>query len=109
MLVNWEVSVGNLIEISVVVVGGLWTLFTLHSKMDSGLVSVGKDIKRLEGRAMAMEGNIEEMKRAMIQVAVQDERMNNQDARMNRLADELRDLKRGQGFVLDLPAPRSPG
>lgn len=102
-LVNWEISVGNLIEISVVVFGGLWTLFSLHSKMDSGLTNVGKDIKRLEGRAAAMEGNIEDLKKAMVQLAVQDERMNNLDSRILNLRQDVRLMQQGHGFILPLP------
>lgn len=102
MVVNWEISVGNLIEIAVITVGGIWTLFSIRGKVDT----VGADLKRLGKRADLIEISMDEVRKAMIQLAVQDERMNNQDARMNRLAEELRDLKHGDGFVLPLPRPK---
>jgi hypothetical protein len=104
-VINWEITVGNIVTITAIVLGGLWTLFSIQGKVEG----VGADVKRLGKRADLIETSMEDVRKAMIQLAVQDERMNNQDARMNRLAEELRDLKHGQGFVLDLPAPRSPG
>jgi uncharacterized coiled-coil protein SlyX len=105
VFVNWEISVGNLIYLTIIAIGGLGVLFRLQSKVDSTAMGV----KRLEQRQGLMEIAIKELGKATIELAVQNERMDNQDARMNRLAEEFRDLKRGHGFILDLPAPRSPG
>lgn len=103
MLVNWEVSVGNLIEISIIVLGGLWTLFSLHNKVNTGITNVSRDMKRLEARAGVMEQSIKEVEKAMTLLAVQDERMNNLDSRITLLRQDLRMLQQGEGFILPLP------
>jgi hypothetical protein len=101
-VINWEFTVGNLVTIAALVIGGLWTLFAIQGKVEG----VGADVKRLGKRADLIETSMSDVRKAMIQLAVQDERMNNQDARMNRLAEELRDLKHGDGFILPQPTPR---
>lgn len=104
MYVNWEISVGNLIYLTVLGVGGIWALFKIQVKIDS--TSAG--VKRLEHRASLVETAIKELEKATVQLAVQTERMNQQDARMNRIAQEIRDIRHGRGFVLDLPGHINP-
>lgn len=104
MMVNWEISVGNLIYLTVIGIGGIWALLKLQVKVDS----TASGVRRLEHRAGTIETAIKELEQATVQLAVQGERMNQQDARMNRIAQEIRDIRHGRGFVLDLPGIRTP-
>lgn len=88
-----------------IVLGGLWTIFSIRG----GIIETGKDIKRLEARTGLMETSIREVEKALNQLAVQDERMNNLDSRLTLLRQDLRLMQQGHGFVLPLPGEIGPG
>lgn len=56
-----------------------------------------------------MEDSIKEVEKALVQLAVQDERMNNLDSRITTLRQDLRLMQQGHGFVLPLPGEIGPG
>ncbi len=104
MFINWEISIGNLIYLTVLGFGGLWALFKIQAKVDAS----SSGVKRLENRTGLMENAIRELEKATVLLTAQTERMNQQDARMNRIAQEIRDVRHGRGFILDLPGRASP-
>lgn len=87
-MIEWTVSVGNLIEIAAIVGGAL----TMFFAMRSDIRVLGHDVKRIElrqdtlGQAFTQLGNI------LTKVAVQD-------TRIGMIEKSFDELRHGQGFV----------
>lgn len=88
IVIDWNVSVGNIIQILVIAGGGLWVFFTLRADVRIIKHDIGNMKQRQDdlSEAFTQLGNI------LTKVAVQDERLN----QMSKTIDELR---HGQGYV----------
>lgn len=87
MVVDYTITVGNLIEIGSIVLGGLMVLVTLRSTVADLQTDVG-DMKK----------EIKKVGDVLVQMAVTSTRLDN-------VEQDIRDLKHGRGFI----QPRSKG
>jgi len=81
MVVDYTITIGNLIEIGSIVGGGLLVLITLRNTVTNLQTDVGdmkKDIRKL--------GDV------LVQMAVTSTRLDN-------VEQDVRDLKHGRGFI----------
>jgi prefoldin subunit 5 len=87
-VIDWTVNVGNLLQIAVVVGGGMWVFQSLRADVRIVKTEIDNLTKRQDqlGEAFKQLGDI------LRQVAVQDQRI----AQLDKVVDELR---HGQGFV----------
>jgi prefoldin subunit 5 len=87
-MIDWTVNVGNLLQIAVVVGGGMWVFQSLRADVRIVKTEIDNLTKRQDqlGEAFKQLGDI------LRQVAVQDQRI----AQLDKVVDELR---HGQGFV----------
>jgi prefoldin subunit 5 len=87
-MIDWTVNVGNLLQIAVVVGGGMWVFQSLRADVRIVKSEIDNLTKRQDqlGEAFKQLGDI------LRQVAVQDQRI----GQLDKIVDELR---HGQGFV----------
>ena len=87
-MIDWQVSVGNLLQIIVIVGGGLWVFFTLRADVRI----MRHDMQNLKERQSALNDAFGTLGEILRQVAVQDQRL----VAIEKTVDELR---HGQGFI----------
>jgi peptidoglycan hydrolase CwlO-like protein len=83
MLIEWTISLGAIIQILVVIAGGLIVLGAMRrtiQDMDKEITEIKRDQKDLT--------------KTIAQMAVQAQRL-------NRLEEDVRDLRYGRGFVME--------
>lgn len=83
MMLDYTITVGNIIEITVIVVGGLGTLFTLRNTVNN-----------LKTDMTDMKAEIKKVGEVLVRMAVAD-------ARITNLETDVRDMKHGRGFIQD--------
>ena len=86
-MIDYSITVGNIIEISVIVDGGLLTLVTLRNTVNN-----------LKDDMTDMKTEIKKVGEVLVKMAVTQTRLDN-------VEQDIRDLKHGRGFVV----PRSDG
>lgn len=87
-VIDWNVSVGNLLQIMVIVGGGLWVFFALRADVRV----VKHDMANMKQRQDDLNEAFTQLGKILTQVAVQDQRI----IAIERTVEELR---HGQGFI----------
>ncbi len=90
MVIDQTITVGNLIEISVIIAGGMAALVTLRGTVNN-----------LKNDMTDMKAEIKKVGEVLIKMAVTDNRLNN-------LEQDMRELRHGEGFVFPLKTGRAP-
>lgn len=86
-MIDYTITVGNIIEIGTIVVGGIATLVTLRNTVNN-----------LKNDMTDMKAEIKKVGEVLVTLAVTTKRL-------DHVEEDIRDLKRGQGFI----QPRSEG
>lgn len=86
-MIDWTINVGHIITFALAGLGMVWA-------MKSDVRSLNERFDAMDKRMDGLEGNSDKIAEAMKTLAVQAERLNNMDRRL----DEMR---HGRGFVLD--------
>ena len=81
MIIDATITIGNVIEISVIAAGGLITVVTLKNRI-SGITNDIVDMKQ----------ELRKVGEVLIQMAITDQRVTN-------LEKDVRELRRGDGFI----------
>lgn len=87
-MIDYSISLGAIIQTVVIFGGGLVALGVLKrtvGEMETEIVEIKKDYKDLS--------------KTVAQIAVQD-------ARINRLEEDMRDLRHGRGLIVNGSSPR---
>lgn len=88
-MIDPTITVGNIIEITVLCIGGAVTI-------GGGLVALGsfrKSVENLTKDMTDMKTEIKEVGKALVTLAVTTTRLDN-------VEQDIRDMKRGQGFIV---------
>lgn len=88
MAIDWTISIGSLIQVVVILLGGVSVLVTLRNTV-AGLKTDVADIQK----------ELQKMGDILTKMAVAETRLDNQDTRLGRVEHDIRDLRRGVGFV----------
>jgi len=88
MAIDWTISIGSLIQVVVILVGGLSVLVTLRNTV-SGLK---EDVTCIQYELRKM-GDI------LTKMAVAETRLDNADTRIAQIESDIRDLRKGVGWV----------
>ncbi len=88
MNVDWSISVGSLIQVVAFLGGGLFAFAALKT-------SVGQ----LQRDVGGVQEEIKEMGKILTKMAVAETRLDNADRRLTNVESDLRDLRRGEGFI----------
>ena len=94
-VIDWTVSVGNLLQIIVIVVGGVAVFFKLQGEVRI----VRHDMANMKQRQDDLNEAFTQLGMILTKVAVQDERL-------NAIAKDIDEMRHGQGFIT-LPQGRS--
>lgn len=101
MQFNWEINLGHLISLTTIALaaGGIYNgLVTssklLQSHLDSAMELMAEKLNTLGGRVLNVENGVNELTRVATQIAVQDQRMENIEQRLNSQARRMDDLMR---------------
>lgn len=87
-LIDWSVSVGNLIQMLVIVVGGLSVFFTLRADVRV----MRHDMSNMKERQDALNEAFKQLGNILTQVAVQDQRL-------VQMENKINELSHGDGYV----------
>lgn len=85
MVIEWTISISTIIQTIVILGGGLIVL----GEMRRTLVDVELEMKN-------MKEDLKEIGKAVMQIAVQNQRL-------DRVEEDIRDLRKGRGFILPNP------
>jgi hypothetical protein len=88
MVVDYTITIGNLIEIGSIVGGGLLVLVTLRNTV----TGLKEDVASIQSELRDMAGILTKM-------AVAETRIDNADTRIARIESDIRDLRKGVGWV----------
>jgi len=88
MAIDWTISIGSLIQIVVILAGGFAVLVTLRNTVDG-----------LKTDVSTIQEELRKMGDILTKMAVAETRLDNTDTRLSRVESDLRDLRRGVGFV----------
>lgn len=92
MIVDWTLRVGDIAEI-LAIIGGVVAVFF---GMRADIRVVKHDLKGLNDKVAMMATAWEKMGDVLTKVAVQD-------TRLNRIEDDVRELRHGDGYVIRNP------
>ncbi len=106
MVINWEINVGNIIQIIAIVVGGLMVLWTL--RYDVRALKEGAEALRLkidstqddlENELAEMSADLKKLTDILVTLAQINGKIETLDTRVTATEQEVRDLRRGVGFI----------
>lgn len=89
-MINWEVSLGNIFTIITVLVAGIsfyWRQIFYTNRFLEDILEIKLDLKVLN--------------KVLTDLALQNQRLENQDFRINRLSDYIDDVRHGKGLIKD--------
>jgi len=86
MIFDWHVSIGTLIEVVAILVGGLFFLWAMKARVDMMSVELS-----------SLKSEIAKLSDILIKLAVQDQRILNVES-------DIKDLRHGVGFIVKPPA-----
>lgn len=87
-MIDWSVSVGNLLQMLVIVIGGISVFFTLRADVRI----MRHDMNNMKERQDALNEAFKQLGNILTQVAVQDQRL-------VQMKNEIDELRHGQGFI----------
>jgi hypothetical protein len=88
MQIDWTISLGSIIQIASIVGGGLLVLVTMRSTITVLQRDVG-----------SIQSEIKKMGDILTKMAVTENRLDNTDTRLTNVERDIRDLRRGEGFI----------
>ena len=95
MVIDWTISLGNLVQVASILGGGLAVLLTMRGDIKA----LKKDDQGLNDEIKVIQSEIKKITSILITQASQDQRI-------LHLEEEMRDLRRGRGFIR---SPVNPG
>jgi hypothetical protein len=94
-MIDPTVSVGNLLQMIVIVVGGLSVFFALRADVRV----MRHDMNNLKERQESLSEAFKQLGDILRQVAVQDERLVEQSRRIGAVEKTIDELRHGKGFI----------
>lgn len=88
MVVDYTITIGNLIEIGSIVGGGLLVLVTLRNTVTG-----------LKEDVTSIQYELRKMGDVLTKMAVAETRIDNADTRIARIESDIRDMRKGVGWV----------
>jgi hypothetical protein len=88
MQIDWSISFGSIIQVLAILGGGLLVLVTMRST-----------ITVLQRDVNATQSEIKKMGDILTKMAVAESRLDNTDTRLTNVERDIRDLRRGEGFI----------
>jgi hypothetical protein len=88
MAIDWTVGVGSIVQVIGMVVGGLIVLISLRNTV----AGLKEDVTSIQYELRQMAGILTKM-------AVAETRLDNADTRIARIEADIRDLRKGVGWV----------
>ncbi len=95
MAFDLTITLSSILTVVGMILGALGLIITLRVM----LKEFGMRLTSLEKSSTQQNAEISELRKLVIQMAVQTERLNGQNERMNSLDRRLEDLSHGRGFV----------
>lgn len=94
-MIDPTVSVGNLLQILVIIGGGISVFFALRADVRV----MRHDMNNLKERQEALGEAFNQLGSILSKVAVQDERLIEQGRRLERIEGTIDELRHGKGFI----------
>jgi len=88
MAIDWTISVGSIIQVLAIAGGGMLVL-----------VSMRNTVSVLQRDVASIQVEIKKMGDILTKMAVAETRLDNTDTRLTSLERDVRDLRRGEGFI----------
>lgn len=88
LVIDWTISAGNLIQVVAMLGGGLVVLVTLRNT-----------VARLQTDVGSVQTEVKKMGDILVKMAVAENRLDNTDTRLTIVERDLRDLRRGEGWI----------
>lgn len=95
MVIDYTITIGNIIEIASIVGGGFLVLFTL--KADVNTLKSGA--RALKGDLAAMQAEIKKLGDILVNLADIRGDIKSLSTRVSATEEDIRELRRGHGFI----------
>jgi hypothetical protein len=95
MIIDWTISIGNMVEIGAIIGGGLMVVWTLKADVNS--LKSGAETLKLDFGAMQAE--IKKLGDILINLADMRGEIRVLDTRLTMAEQDIREIKHGDGFV----------
>ncbi len=95
MIIDYTISVGNLIQIAAIIGGGLLVLITLRNDVKS----LKDGAKNLKGDLQQMQAEIKKLGDILVNLADIRGEIRVLDTRITSAEQDIREMRHGQGFV----------
>lgn len=93
-MIDWTISFGSLLQVGSILLGGLLVIVTMRNTVTG-----------LKRDVTAIQVEIKKMGDILTKMAVAETRLDNTDTRLTNLERDIRDLRRGNGWIT--PTTRS--
>lgn len=93
-MIDWTVSLGGMINILMVIVGGIGSVWTLRNFMEKSVAMLNLRATLTEAQLAKIDLKLEEHMKVMIDIARQEVRMDGTDSRVKDIAERLTTLER---------------
>ena len=88
MIVDWTISIGAILQVASIIIGGLLALAALRAS-----------VSELQKDVSAMQIELKKMGDILTKMAVTETLLDNTDAPLTIIERDVRDLRRGEGFI----------
>ena len=103
MMFDNTVTMGNLLQILAMMLGGLYFVWVMEKKIS--ILTVTQT--NLTERLTKIDVELQQLTKIAIDIARQDERMSSQDTRMQELSNRVEDISKLTTLLLPAPTNRS--
>lgn len=98
MMIDWTISLGSILQILAILVGGITFAYALLF-----------DVRQLKKDVQSLGTKVELIGTVMVNLAKVDGKFNTIETRLDRAESDISELRHGDGFVLPLVRSRKPG
>lgn len=99
LTIDYTITVGNIIEIGGILLGGLYAL----DRLKNTVITVQRDLKAQKTETKediaGIQAEIKKLNEVLTRQAAADTRINGLDQRMTSLETDIRELRHGEGFI----------
>jgi hypothetical protein len=99
-MIDYTITIGNLIEIASIIGGGILVLLTLKNDVNS--LKIGASV--LSDDLLGMQAEIKKLGEILVNIAEVRGEIRVVNTRMTNAEQDIRELRHGQGFILQRAA-----
>lgn len=98
-MIDWQINIGNILQIVAIIGGGLMVLWTLRYDVRA----LKEEAVSLEAKIGAVQTEIKKLTDIMVSLATINGKIETLDTRITATEQDIRELRHGDGFIRPRP------